>query len=304
MAGCVELHTGSREDAGAPVDAGAFLARSTLVEVTGFGTNPGALGMFVYVPATLAPTNLGVVVAMHGCLLSAEAYQAAGWNELAEQRGFLVVYPQTTKSNKCFGWFDQQQNRRDFGEALSLKQMVDWVKAVYGVQRAFVTGLSAGGAMTQLLLATYPDVFSGGASMAGVAYGCSFLCAGMATELTAQQWGDLARSAGPSPAAAAPKVMIWQGTADTVVLDVNAPQSVRQWASVNGISETPSTTRAEGAATVRQYTDSQNQVRVEWWHIEGMGHGTPVAAGCGQPTWYTFDVGLCSSKKAADFFGL
>jgi poly(hydroxyalkanoate) depolymerase family esterase len=39
--------------------------------------------------------------------------------------------------------------------------------------RIFVTGLSAGGAMTSVMLATYPDVFAGGAIIAGLPYGAA-----------------------------------------------------------------------------------------------------------------------------------
>ena len=37
--------------------------------------------------------------------------------------------------------------------------------------RIYVTGLSAGGAMTSVMLATYPEVFAGGATIAGLPYG-------------------------------------------------------------------------------------------------------------------------------------
>ena len=44
-----------------------------LSEVTGFGSNPGNLRMFKYVPAGL-PANAPLVVAMHGCTQSASSY--------------------------------------------------------------------------------------------------------------------------------------------------------------------------------------------------------------------------------------
>jgi poly(3-hydroxybutyrate) depolymerase len=48
--------------------------------------------------------------------------------------------------------------------------MVEKMASDHGVDgtRVFVTGLSAGGAMTSVMLANYPDVFAGGAIIAGL----------------------------------------------------------------------------------------------------------------------------------------
>ena len=82
---------------------------------------------------------------------------------------------QANNSNRCFNWFLRSDNRRDQGEALSIRQMVDKMRADHGVdpKRTFVTGLSAGGAMTSVMLATYPEVFAGGGIVAGLPYGCA-----------------------------------------------------------------------------------------------------------------------------------
>src|SRR5262245_10265890 len=46
---------------------------ATIGEVTGFGTNPGNLRMFRYVPDGL-PTGRPLVVALHGCTQTAASY--------------------------------------------------------------------------------------------------------------------------------------------------------------------------------------------------------------------------------------
>ena len=143
-------------------------------EVTTFGTNSGALKMFRYVPLGL-PAGAPMVVAMHGCTQSAAAYDdEPGWVALADRWKFAVVLPEQQTSNnssRCFNWFQGSDIGRGLGEALSIKQMVDQTKADLNSNpaRTFVTGLSAGGAMTSVMLASYPDVFAGGAIMAGVA---------------------------------------------------------------------------------------------------------------------------------------
>ncbi|WP_435869825.1 PHB depolymerase family esterase, partial [Amycolatopsis methanolica] len=96
--------------------------------------------------------------------------------KLADQWRVAVVFPRQSSANNansCFNWFEPADTRRGSGEALSVKQMADRTKADLGSSSAYVTGLSAGGAMTAVLLAAYPDVFAGGGIVAGLPYGCA-----------------------------------------------------------------------------------------------------------------------------------
>src|SRR5262249_47456843 len=148
-----------------------------LQELTGFGSNPGNVRMFVYVPHNLA-RNPALVVALHGCNQSAAIYDhGSGWSTLAEELGFLLVYPEQQRANNpqgCFSWFVPGDVARDQGEVLSIRQIIQHASIKFGVdpRRVFITGLSAGGAMTSAMLATYPEVFSAGAIIAGLPYGC------------------------------------------------------------------------------------------------------------------------------------
>ena len=176
-----------------------------LVQVTGFGTNPGNLKMWKYAPANV-PANAPLVVALHGCTQTADAYTNTGWNALADQLKFHVLYPEQLSANNqnaCFNWFEPGDIARGQGEALSIKQMVDKMKADYSIDggRVFVTGLSAGAAMTHVMAAAYPDVFSGAAIMAGIPYKCAttmtdaFSCMSPGASKTDAAWGDLVRGA-------------------------------------------------------------------------------------------------------------
>jgi poly(hydroxyalkanoate) depolymerase family esterase len=157
---------------------GGSQAFAAPVEVTNFGTNPGHLRMFKYVPSGL-PASSPLVVVLHGCTQNARDYAAqSGWIELADRLNLALAVPEQSQSNNprsCFNWFVVGHNRRGQGEALSIKQMVDKMKADHGIDpgRVFVTGLSAGGAMTSVMLATYPEVFAGGGIVAGLPYGCA-----------------------------------------------------------------------------------------------------------------------------------
>src|SRR5690242_15399307 len=119
----------------------------SLVEVPSFGSNPGRLQMFKYVPGRIrfaAP----LVVAIHGCAQTAQDFaDHSGWPQIADRLGFRIVFPQQRITNdpaRCFNWFFAGNSTRDSGEALSIKQMVDRMKDDYRVdaRRVFVTGLS------------------------------------------------------------------------------------------------------------------------------------------------------------------
>jgi poly(hydroxyalkanoate) depolymerase family esterase len=299
----------AHSDTGAPkVDASG--PHGSMSQIQGFGSNPGKLDMFLWAPNPLPAKDIPVIVVLHGCLHSVAAYeQDVGWGPVADEKGFLVIYPQITANNGCFGWNDPEQARRDKGQALSIKQMVDYVKSKYSVKGAYVTGASSGGAMTSIMLATYPDVFDAGAVMSGVPFACSNTIASMTTCMLANpaygahEWATQIQSAAPVPAHY-PRVAVWHGSADTATHPINAAEVVSGWNEVHGLAQKPSSTWTIGPATYSQFKDGSGVVQVEEWMIAGMGHGVALDPknGCGNPSKYMLDVGLCSTRLAVDFF--
>ena len=140
---------------------GGTAGATELQEVPGFTGGPGAVRMLQHVPAGL-PEGAPLVVVLHGCTQTAGAYDlGAGWSTLADRHGFAVLYPEQTRannSNLCFNWFQPQDVARVGGEAQQIRQGVARMVALHGVdpKRVYVTGLSAGGAMTAAMLATPP----------------------------------------------------------------------------------------------------------------------------------------------------
>ncbi|MGY4962165.1 extracellular catalytic domain type 1 short-chain-length polyhydroxyalkanoate depolymerase [Streptomyces sp. 900105245] len=296
-------------------------ASVTLTRVSGFGSNPGALTMYVYRPAAL-PAHPPVVVALHGCTQSAQVYaDNSGLPQLADQDGFLLVLAETTTANNantCFNWFQSTDNRRDQGEALSVRQMVGQAVTAYGAdpRRVYVTGLSAGGAMTSVMLATYPDVFTAGAVVAGLPYDCTkdnspYLCMNPGVDLTPDAWAQRVRDAAPSYQGPWPRAAIWYGDQDTTVAPRNATELRDQWTALHGLSQTPTRTTTIGSDATRQdqYLAADGTVAVEVDRVPGIGHGTPVDPGtgpeqCGATGAPYFPDSLCSSRWIARFFGL
>lgn len=282
-----------------------------LTPVTGFGSNPGGLSLFIHAPTSLG-SNVPLVVAMHGCGQTAEAYSAVGWAGLADQHRFLVAYPQTVANGGCFDWFSGNQQTRSGPQVTSIMQMVQHLVTTRGVDpsRVFVTGLSAGGAMTGVLLAVAPDVFSRGSVMAGLPFACAttqlqgLSCMSSPMDQTPMQWGALVRAVSGSNAA--PRVSIFHGSSDTTVRPANMQEQVEQWTDVNAIDAIVDVTTTLGAATHREFRNAAGVTLVESWTIAGMGHGAAIDTGraCGTPGPFILDFSVCSSRHSAEFFGL
>lgn len=149
--------------------------KSGFIPINQFGSNPGNLRMYLYKPAKLKK-NPELIIALHGCMMNAKAMQEAGnWGDLAEKYGFLIIFPEQktqNQPNSCFNWYLKSDNLKDKGESASIIQMLDYVQKSYsiGKEKTFITGISAGGAMSLNLLASYPNRFKAGSIIASVPY--------------------------------------------------------------------------------------------------------------------------------------
>src|SRR5690606_21073331 len=103
-----------------------------LTEVTNFGANPGNLQMYVYVPDNVDP-NPALLVGVHWCTGSGpDFYNGTEYARLAEQYGYIVVYPSVTRSSKCFDVSSPQALTRGGGsDPVSIESMIDWVGSNY-----------------------------------------------------------------------------------------------------------------------------------------------------------------------------
>ncbi len=297
------------------VASAAGIRTAALEQVKGFGSNPGGLDMYRYVPAG-APANAPVVVVLHGCTQTAADMVNAGFDAFADTYKFHVVYPEQTTTNnvaRCFNWFDSANQQRGQGENESIKQMVDKMKTDLSVDtsRVFVVGFSSGGAEAALLLATWPDVFAAGATFSGIPFACTGTVGGAnacikpGKDQSAKAWGDLVRAANPSYTGKWPRLAIWQGTSDGTVDPSNTTALMRQWTDVNGAGQTPSATDTVAGYPHAKYT-AGGTVVVETFAITGKDHGIFVdpAGGCGTAAPYVLDAKVCGASHALAFFGV
>jgi feruloyl esterase len=290
-----------------------------LEEGHGFGSNPGNLRMFSYLPSRLAP-DPALVVVLHGCTQTAAGYDhGAGWSTLADRYGFALLLPEQQRSNNpngCFNWFQTGDIQRGRGEALSIRQMVEKIVIDKDIdrRRVFITGLSAGGAMTSVMLACYPEVFAGGAIIAGLPYGAAtnvqqaFESMFQSPARSAREWGDLVRGAAPHHGPW-PRVSVWHGSADKTVIPSNADEILKQWTDVHGLPITPSGEAMVDGYPRRVWVNETGDELIESYTITHMAHGAPLATGkaddaCGAAGPFLLEVGISSSYHIARFFGL
>jgi feruloyl esterase len=290
-----------------------------LTETHDFGPNPGNLRMFTYAPPE-RPASPALAVVIHGCTQTAAGYDyGSGWSVLAERYGFIVLFPEQQEinnPNRCFNWFQVGDTERGLGEAASIRQMVERAIRDHDVDRdrVFVTGLSAGGAMTAAMLATYPEAFAGGAIIAGLPYRCAtsiseaFDSMFQGQERPAHEWGDLVRQASPHHGPW-PRVSVWHGSADATVKPLNAVEIIKQWTNVHGLPVSPSRSESVDGYPRRVWTNAAGEDVIEEYVITGMAHGTPLATGDGENNYgvagpFLLEAGISSSYHIAHFWGL
>ena len=292
---------------------------SPLAEVKGFGSNPGGLRMFSYVPVVQQHPR-ALVVVLHGCGQSAAGYDVgAGWSTLAKHYGFAVLMPEQQPSNNvntCFNWFNPEDIAREHGEACSIRQMIARMVADHGIdpRRIFITGLSAGGAMTTVMLATYPELFAAGAVIAGLPFGVATnvreALTGMRASRTrsASELGNLVRKA-THHKGKWPKLSVWHGTADRTVYPGNANEIVKQWLDVHHLPLEPMSAGMVDGHPHEVWWDADGETVVESYTIADMAHGTPLGVAdndkhYGTQGAFMIEAGISSSYHIAKFFGL
>jgi len=295
-----------------------------LTGVGNFGDNPGDLDMFLFEPSS--PTvDMPLVIALHGCTQTAgDMAELTEWNTLAETYGFYVVYPEQSTGNNissCFNWFQTKDINKGSGESKSIYSMVEYMVGHYSInpQRVYITGLSAGAAMTTVMLANYPDKFAAGAIFGGgPARGATDVwssISALAGDVTKspEEWGALARSQYISYTGAYPPLCIFHGTNDNVVSPVNATEAAKQWTNLHGTDDVAdeSTSGFEGAADVQRvvYKTTSGYEAVVRYIINDMGHAIPVYSGAcrnqgGSSSTFATEKNFFSTYWTAVFFGI
>jgi len=220
----------------------------------------------IYAPASyVAGTPTPLVFVMHGFTQSASAIMnVTGFNDLAEQEGFLVAYPNGVNN----GWntnspFPGGSTADDVGY---IGALLDSLQAQYSVDstRVYACGFSAGGYMSHKLGCESPKCFAAIASVSGtINNGAVNACAPQHT----------------------PGVMQIHGTSDLIV-NYNGSifsglgvQDVLDLWTANLACATPAViTPINGTVEQQVYTPCNGSATVVHYKIDGGGHTWPTGS--------------------------
>jgi poly(3-hydroxybutyrate) depolymerase len=172
--------------------------------------------------------------------------------------------------------------------------------------------------MSTVLLASYPEVFAGGAIIAGLPYGCAqdlksaFNCQSPGVDLEPTEWAKRIREALPAAYRNPkqwPRVSIWHGDQDALVHPMNANELLDQWTALHGVDRIAEIEDTVKGYPHRVYQDPAGNALVDTYELTGMDHGLPIDPGsgedqCGNEAPFILPVGLCSSYYIARFWGI
>jgi poly(hydroxyalkanoate) depolymerase family esterase len=213
--------------------------------------------------------GLPLVVMLHGCSQSAEDFAAATrMNALAEELGFVVVYPaQSSRANRarCWNWFEALHQRRDEGEPSLIAGITrSMLRKGIDERRVYVAGLSAGGAMAAVMAAEYPDLYAAVGIHSGLPHGAAQDLPSALAAMSGRGNGrhEPRRHAPPVP------VIAFHGDQDTTVHPSNS-----EFVRAPGSRITAERGERNGRSFTRTiHLGANGRPMVEQWIVHGAGH--------------------------------
>jgi poly(hydroxyalkanoate) depolymerase family esterase len=263
----------------------------------------GSLNSRLYVPADHERRELALVLMLHGCNQDPEDFACGTrMNALAEEFGLIVAYPHQPRlanPSGCWNWFDRRHQNRGAGEPANLAGLTQALAKEFDVRRdrVFAAGLSAGGAMAEILAVTYPDVFDA----VGIHSGLPYKSAGDVPSAFAAMKGTAAFSSAPLAASDrhARKIIV-HGLADGTVNPVNGERLLDEIERETSLTRSDLDWPIEGGRVSRTaLKDSDGRPVAEQWLVEGGGHAW---FGGDKRGSFTQTVGLDASRVMVRFF--
>ncbi|MES2686235.1 MAG: PHB depolymerase family esterase [Pseudomonadota bacterium] len=197
---------------------------------------------WLYLPSGVAAAPLPLVVMLHGCQQTATDFAlSTRMNALAERKGFAVLYPQqsaASDAHRCWHWY-KRSTQEGLGDVRLIADMIAQVQLKHGLDRSrtYVSGLSAGAGLANILALHYPTIVAavglhsapvfGTTDSAMSAYRAMQHGSGPAHRDSVQSFGSAEKAFPGMPA------ILLHGARDSVVRRINMTQLTDQFALLN-----------------------------------------------------------------------
>ena len=259
----------------------------------------------LYVPPAYAGRALPLVVMLHGCTQDADDFAAGTeMNVRAREQGFFVLYPaqsQDGNAQRCWNWFARAHQQRGRGEPALLADMTQSVVKRFGIdtQRVYIAGLSAGGAMADIVASAYPEIYAAVGVHSGLPRGAASNVAGA---FAVMKNGELTPRLAAKVSGATVPSIVFHGDADQTVHPKNGEQVIA--ALLRSVASNEPCVEQAAASGGRSYTRTiyratDGETLAEHWLVKGAGHAWSGGSANGS---YTDATGPDATGEMLRFF--
>jgi poly(hydroxyalkanoate) depolymerase family esterase len=269
-----------------------------------YANEAGSRTYKLYIPSHYRGEPLPLVVMLHGCTQSPDDFAAGTqMNELAEEQGFLVAYPEQPSSanpSKCWNWFNPGDQLRDRGEPSLIAGITRQILGDFrgDPTRVYVAGLSAGGAAAAIMGSAYPDLYAAVCVHSGLACGAA---KDLPSAFAAMRRGGPLMSPLMKSAKRPVPTIVFHGDRDNTVSSVNGDQVIAQSKAAAEFHMTISHGRSAGGISYTRtvQVDGSGRPILEQWVLHGAGHAWSGGSPAGS---YTDPRGPDASREMLRFF--
>lgn len=280
-----------------------------------FRNEHGAREYKLYIPSSYGQKPLPLVIMLHGCTQTADDFAVGtSMNLLAEEFGCLVAYPNqagSANNKRCWNWFKSQDQQAYQGEPAIIAGLTQAIIHDYqvDVQRVYIAGLSAGGAMAAIMGATYPELYAAVGVHSGLAVGSA---TNVISALAAMRQGSCRIKEVSQNGTTFVPTIVFHGDRDSIVHLRNGEQvyaQAEQRLKASNDDDFNAKTfqlkqqhikPAQGRAYTRAcLNDADGLAHIEYWTIHGAGHAWSGGNASGS---YTDPEGPNASREMLRFF--